>query len=79
MPKLRKPASVRGAKSKAVRVTSKIGGRKTKTGAHEMSNENLLKALADGKRPRDKNKLNAVARVRGISLAVATEPTAEAE
>lgn len=56
MPKNRKRLQQPGAKSVSIRTKHKIGGRKSGTGAKQMSDEDLLKALGNC-RKRDRNKL----------------------
>jgi hypothetical protein len=56
MPKNRKRANEKGAKSLAIRTKHKIGGRKSSKGTNQMSASELQKALANG-RKRDHNKL----------------------
>jgi len=68
MPKLRRAASVRSAKSVAVHVTSKIGGRKSKVGVAGLSSTELLKEATHIKRSRDKTKLLNEVKKRGLTL-----------
>jgi hypothetical protein len=75
MPKLRIPTKVRGAKSVAVRVANKLGGRKNKGGTANLTNEKLIEAVSDIKRKRDTNKLRAEFKKRGLVLLVAAETT----
>ena len=74
MPKVRRVAPVRSAKSIAVRVNSKIGGRKSKTSVKGLSNEALLKEVTQLKRARDKSKVLSEIRNRKLTL---VEPLAE--
>jgi hypothetical protein len=76
MPKLRIPAKVRGAKSIAVRVANKLGGRKNKGGTTSLTNAKLIEAVSDIKRKRDTNKLMTEFKKRGLVLPVAGEPAA---
>lgn len=57
MPKFRKVISGKKAKTTAVRVNSKVGGRKSKNSVKTMSNVDLIKEHEAPKRPRDKNKV----------------------
>ncbi len=68
MPKSRKRALAKGAKSTAVRVKHKVGGRKSLRGAGSMSSTDIEKALANC-RKRDRNKLRRAMVARGLTLA----------
>ena len=68
MPKLRKVAPVRSAKSIAVKVNAKLGGRKSKISTKGLSNEALLKEVSHIKRKRDTNKLMAELRIRMLQV-----------
>lgn len=70
MSKLRRAASVRSAKSIAVKISCKIGGRKSKVSTRSLSKEALLKEASHLKRPRDKNKIVAELRHRGLATPV---------
>jgi len=56
MPKNRKRAIQKGAKSLAIRTKHKIGGRKSSKGVNQMSASEIAKALGNC-RKRDRNKL----------------------
>lgn len=75
MPKLRRAAMVRSAKSIAVRVACKIGGRKSKIGVASLSADALKKEAGHTSRLRDKNKIMAEMNKRGLVLEIeTTEP-----
>ncbi len=65
MPKVR--VYKKGEKGKAVAVSCKIGGRKSKTGVAGLSVKNIIAAIEHGGRNRDKTKLNAELRKRNIA------------
>jgi len=56
----------RGEKDVTISSSHRIGGRKSQTSAHGMTNADLLAAIAEPRRGRDIASLNAVARKRGL-------------
>jgi hypothetical protein len=56
MPKNRKRANEKGAKSVSIRTKHKIGGRKSSLGTNTMTRDEIIDALKRG-RKRDHNKL----------------------
>lgn len=67
MPKTRKSVVTSGAKSVAVKIKDKIGGRKSFQTIHRMSVEELTKTL-EGCKKRDRNKLRRALTERGMVL-----------
>lgn len=68
MPKLRRPAHVRSMKSIAVKVKSKIYGRKSGISVNGLSASALLKEANHISRLRDKNKILSEVRKRGLII-----------
>ncbi|MFZ9956848.1 MAG: hypothetical protein ACO3E1_12090 [Flavobacteriales bacterium] len=66
MPKLRKVNPKKGCKSIATKVKFKIGGRKSNRSAQSLSNDELLSMLEKPPRARDRTKLEALAKRRGL-------------
>lgn len=66
MPKNRKRATEKGAKSIAILTKHKIGGRKSNQGTNKLSN-NELTVLIGKIRKRDKNKLFRALEFRGLT------------
>ena len=58
MPKLRE--YVKNEKNRVRRIKFKLGGRKSAVSANTLSDIELLRAIAENKRPRDLNKLRRV-------------------
>jgi len=69
MPKFRKRANRKGAKSEAISIKNKMGGRKSGQGAGQMSNAELIE-LQSRVHKRDKNKLARMIQQRGIVIEV---------
>lgn len=57
MPKFRIVLGKKKTKTTAIRVCSKIGGRKSKSGVKSMSNSDLILVHDSPRRLRDKNKI----------------------
>ena len=67
MPKNRKQAKAKGAKSLSVVTKNKLGGRKSALGTNKISNDELVKMFSKVKK-KDKNKLIHALENRGILL-----------
>lgn len=59
MPKYRRRSNRTGAKSQSLHISFKIGGRKSGTSAHRLSNDELERKLTTV-RKRDRNKLRRI-------------------
>jgi hypothetical protein len=73
MSKTRTESPKRGSKSLPVRVKFKLGGRKSKKSALDLSNDALLKAYAEPSRKRDRSKVLQVIQKRKLELPVAVD------
>ena len=70
----------REQKDVVIKSSHRIGGRKSNTSAHNMTNADLLAAIAEPRRARDVSSLKTVARNRGLEIvAPVAETTEEAE
>lgn len=68
MSKTREQSPKKGAKSLPVRVKFKLGGRKSKKSALELSNEELLKVYESPSRKRDREKVLQVIQQRKLEI-----------
>tara|TARA_R110000765_G_scaffold51064_6_gene103417 strand:- start:5019 stop:5222 length:204 start_codon:yes stop_codon:yes gene_type:complete len=59
----------REEKDVVIKSSHRIGGRKSNTSAHGMTNAALLAAIAEPRRARDVASLRTVARLRGLEVA----------
>ena len=66
----------REQKDVVIKSSHRIGGRKSQTSAHGMTNADLLAAIAEPRRARDAASLRTVARKRGLEVVA---PVAETE